>query len=45
MQVVLVVKKLPKKYGFWKFIGDMLMIVLTGGFWLIWMVIRHIRTH
>lgn len=39
------VVKIRKPYGFWKFMGDMLMIVLTGGLWLIWMIIRHIHNH
>ena len=25
-----------KRYGFWKFIGDCFMVVITWGFWLIW---------
>jgi len=32
-----------KKYGFWKFIGDCLMVVLTGGFWIIWIFVREMR--
>jgi hypothetical protein len=38
---VLVVER--KRYGFWKFVGDCLMTVLTGGLWLIWIFIREMR--
>lgn len=31
------------KYGFWKFIGDAFMTLLTGSFWLIWVFIREMR--
>lgn len=24
---------------------DFVMVVLTGGFWLIWVLIRYLRTH
>lgn len=24
---------------------DLLMIVITGGLWLIWVVVRYLRTH
>lgn len=30
-------------YGFWKFIGDVLMTIITCGFWLIWIFIREMR--
>jgi hypothetical protein len=30
-------------YGFWKFIGDCLMVGLTGGLWLIWIFVREMR--
>ena len=32
-----------RKYGFWNFIGDALLTVLTGGFWLIWIFVRELR--
>lgn len=32
-----------KKYGFWKFMGDVLMTGLTGGLWLIWIFVREMR--
>jgi len=31
------------RYGFWKFVGDCLMTLLTGGLWLIWVFIREMR--
>ena len=32
-----------KRYGFWSFIGDLIMIGLTGGLWLIWIFVREMR--
>lgn len=32
-----------KSYGFWKFMGDVAMTLLTGGFWLIWIFVREMR--
>jgi hypothetical protein len=32
-----------KYYGFWHFVGDVLMVCLTAGFWLIWIFIRELR--
>ena len=32
-----------KKYGFFKFIGDCFMTVITGGLWLIWIFVREMR--
>jgi hypothetical protein len=31
------------QYGFMKFILDIILICLTGGFWLIWIFIREMR--
>lgn len=31
------------RYGFFKFIGDILMTLLTGGLWLIWIFVREMR--
>lgn len=36
-------RKPPKKYGFFKFIFDCLMTLITGGFWLIWVFVREMR--
>lgn len=32
-----------KKYGLLDFLGDIVMIALTSGFWLIWIFIREMR--
>jgi hypothetical protein len=33
----------PKRYGFFSFIFDIVMIVITGGLWLIWIFVREMR--
>lgn len=33
------------KYGFWKFFWDVVLILLTGGLWLLWIILRYLRTH
>ena len=35
----------PKRYGFWKFIGDCFMVVITWGFWLIWIFVGEMRSY
>lgn len=32
-----------RRYGFWNFCGDILMVGLTGGLWLIWIFVREMR--
>jgi hypothetical protein len=32
-----------KHYGFWKFLGDVALTIVTGGFWLIWVFVREMR--
>ena len=32
-----------RKYGFWNFIGDAILTLLTGGIWLIWIFVREMR--
>lgn len=32
-----------KKYGALAFLGDCAMVVLTGGFWFIWIFVREMR--
>jgi hypothetical protein len=32
-----------KRYGFFKFLADCVLILLTHGFWLIWIFIREMR--
>lgn len=33
----------PKGYGFWSFVGDVFMVFLTWGLWLIWIFCREMR--
>jgi cytochrome b subunit of formate dehydrogenase len=33
------------KYGFWAFVLDLFLIVITGGIWLIWMIFRALRSN
>jgi len=35
--------KTRKKYGILNFVGDVIMICLTAGFWLIWIFVRELR--
>lgn len=42
MQPVIIVQE-EKNYGFFKFIGDIFMIFLTWGLWLIWIFVREMR--
>lgn len=32
-----------RHYGFFSFVGDIFMTVLTCGFWLIWVFVREMR--
>ena len=32
-----------KRYGFWKFVFDAVLTVVTGGLWLIWIFVREMR--
>lgn len=32
-----------RRYGFFKFCGDVIMTILTAGFWLIWVFVREMR--
>lgn len=34
-----------KKQGCFGILFDFIMIFLTGGFWLIWVLVRYLRTH
>ena len=34
-----------KQYTLWSAAFDLIMLVLTGGFWAIWVVVRYLRTH
>jgi hypothetical protein len=42
MQPVVVIQE-RDSYGFFKFIGDIIMVFLTCGFWLIWIFVREMR--
>lgn len=41
---IMITVKYKKRYGFMKFVGDVLMTCLTGGFWLIWIFVREMRS-
>lgn len=32
-----------RKYGFFSFLFDLIMVILTGGLWLIWIFVREMR--
>jgi len=32
-----------RTYGFWNFILDVVLVCITGGFWLIWIFVRELR--
>lgn len=34
---------MPKNYGLFKFFIDCVLFVLTGGLWLIWIIVRESR--
>lgn len=34
-----------KQYGFWHLLFDVILTLLTGGFWLIVILIRYLRTN
>jgi hypothetical protein len=33
----------PRKYGFFSFLRDIILVMLTGGLWLIWIFVREMR--
>jgi hypothetical protein len=33
-----------KKYGFFNFLCDITLTVLTGGLWIIWIFVREMRS-
>ena len=41
MRTVYIVER--KSYGFFKFLGDSVMTILTYGLWLIWVFVREMR--
>jgi hypothetical protein len=32
-----------RKYGFWNFVLDVLLVCITSGLWLIWIFVREMR--
>ena len=34
-----------KRYGFFRLLFDFLMVMMTGGLWLIWIFIKYLRTN
>lgn len=41
---VYVIERNPvKQYGLFKFLFDVFMTVITGGFWIIWIFVREMR--
>lgn len=34
-----------KKYTMFNLLFDFVMTIATGGFWLIWVLIKYLRTH
>jgi hypothetical protein len=34
-----------KKYGFMHALLDLFLIVITSGLWLIWLIVKYLRTH
>ena len=35
--------RIKRRYGFWNFVGDVLLTLITGGLWLIWIFVREMR--
>lgn len=33
----------PKRYGFLRFMLDVVLTIITGGIWLLWMAFSYIR--
>lgn len=33
----------PRRYGFFGFLFDIIMITITGGLWLVWIFVREMR--
>lgn len=34
-----------KRYGFFHALFDLFMTCITGGLWLVYLIVRYIRTH
>lgn len=36
---------MKKKRGFWGLLLDFILVIVTGGLWLIWIIIRYLRAN
>lgn len=36
-------RRYEDKYGFWNFVLDAFLVILTSGLWLIWIFVREMR--
>lgn len=36
---------MKKKRGFWGLLLDFILVIMTGGLWLIWIIIRYLRAN
>lgn len=34
-----------KKYGFWHLVFDLILTICTGGLWLVWILIKFLRSN
>ena len=41
----IIIGKPKKKYGFLRLLWDLILTFVTGGLWLIWLLIRYLRNH
>lgn len=42
----IIIGKAPKKkYGFFRLLLDLFLTILSGGVWLLWLLIRYLRNH
>lgn len=38
-----IVRERGRRYGFWNFMLDFFLTLITGGLWIVWIIIREIR--
>lgn len=43
MMNVTIVERCKKRYGFFSFLFDIFMVLITSGLWLIWIFVREMR--
>lgn len=36
---------MKKKRGFWGLLLDFILVIMTGGLWLVWIIIRYLRAN